>query len=56
MLTNPERLAEYVKAGDCVMDVVNRAVALLNPASSLPLPAGTNLPWNAIGVLVYDND
>jgi hypothetical protein len=55
-LTNPDRLSEFIKPGDCVMDVVTRALAGFKPGDSLPGEVGAALPWNRLLPIVYDND
>lgn len=54
LLTDPARLQDYVKPGDCVMDVISRALAGFRPGE-LPLPSA-GLPWNRIAPLVYNDD
>jgi len=56
LLTNPERLAEFVQPGDCILDVVNRVGQLLNIDKAIPVPAGMVLPWNGLAIMAYDND
>ncbi len=56
LLTDPSKLQDYIHEGDCVMDVITRALSGFKPGDSLPLPAGTVLPWNRVGILAYDND
>lgn len=56
MLTDPEFLTRFIKPGDCVLDVVNRAAGLLRAGSSLPPPIGAALPWNRLGLLLYARD
>jgi hypothetical protein len=56
LLTDPDKLADFIQEGDCVMDVITRALAGFKPGDSLPLPTGAALPWNRVGILAYDND
>ena len=55
-LTNPDRLDEFIKSGDCIMDVVTRALSTFKPGDSLPEGVGAALPWNRLIPVMYDND
>jgi hypothetical protein len=56
VLTDPAKLEEFIQPGDCVMDVISRALAGFKPGDGLPDPIGSALPWNRVGILAYDND
>lgn len=53
-LTNPERLHEFIRPGDCVMDIVNRLADFAKPRD--PGGIGDLIPWNRAGALIYGND
>jgi len=56
ILTNPDKLAEFVQPGDCILDVVNRVGAMLKVDKIVPGSVGVVLPWSGLAVMAYDND
>lgn len=55
-LTDPEQLDKFIQPGDCVMDVIVRALAGFKPGDALPGGTSALLPWNRVLPIVYDND
>lgn len=57
ILTNPDRLSEFVQPGDNAIMVINRIQAKFSLGDGEILgPLKAALPWNEIGLFVYDND
>lgn len=57
MLTNPDRLSEFIHPGDNAVMVLNRIQAsFANGHDDIIGPIKSFLPWNSIGMFVYDND
>lgn len=57
LLTNPDRVAEFIKEGDNLVMILNRIQSKFSLADGDILgPLKAALPWNKVGTLVYDKD
>jgi hypothetical protein len=56
LLTNPDRVEEFVKPGDNLVMIFNRLQAMLNLKGEVLGPIANALPWKKVGLFVYDND